>query len=82
MLLRSVTDSTQWKSVLRFRTEQQLAEWMASPERAAALPKLRAELAEDFTETTRSTPFGTILRTENGQTRATPNWKTAMIILL
>ncbi|MCJ0904636.1 antibiotic biosynthesis monooxygenase [Rhodococcus sp. ARC_M6] len=82
LLLRSVQDETRWKSVLRFRTEQQLTVWMRSPQRAEVLPELRAELAEDFTETVRSTPFGTIFRTENGHTRVTPNWKTAMIVLL
>ena len=82
LLLCSTADATRWQSVLRFRTEPQLAAWMHSEQRAAVLPALREELAEDFTESVRSTPFGTILRTENGQTRATPNWKTAMIVLL
>lgn len=82
LLLCSTADATRWQSVLRFRTEPQLAAWMRSEQRAAVLPALREELAEDFTESVRSTPFGTILRTENGQTRATPNWKTAMIVLL
>lgn len=82
LLLCSTADATRWQSVLRFRTEPQLSAWMRSEQRAAVLPALREELAEDFTESVRSTPFGTILRTENGQTRATPNWKTAMIILL
>lgn len=75
-------EPSRWKSVLRFRTEPQLAAWMVSAKRAAVLPELRAELTEDFTETVRSTPFGTIVRTENGQTRVTPNWKTAMLVLL
>ncbi|MFE4502863.1 antibiotic biosynthesis monooxygenase [Rhodococcus sp. NPDC056743] len=82
LLLCSTADATRWQSVLRFRTEPQLAAWMKSEQRAAVLPALREELAEDFTESVRSTPFGTILRTENGQTRVTPNWKTAMIVLL
>lgn len=72
----------EWISVLRFRTAQQLSSWMASEERSDALPELRANLAEDFSIVTNTTPFGTAVRTEDGKTMMTPNWKVAMMVLL
>ena len=69
-------------SILRFRTDHQLQAWMNSTERRGALPELRSQLAEDFTVITRSTPFGSILRVQDGATRVTPKWKTAMLVLL
>ena len=72
----------QWLSILRFRTDHHLQSWMQSPERRSALPDLRAQLAEDFVAITRSTPFGSILRVQDGATRVTPKWKTAMLVLL
>ncbi|MGK8521538.1 antibiotic biosynthesis monooxygenase [Nocardia asteroides] len=73
---------SRWFSVLRFRTGRQLSEWMSSDERAAALPELRAKLTEDFTVDAHTTPFGSTVRTVGGQTRMTPTWKTAMLVLL
>ncbi|MDI1289668.1 MAG: antibiotic biosynthesis monooxygenase, partial [bacterium] len=39
-------------------------------------------LVQDFEQITRRTPFGSIVRVVDGQTRSTPNWKTAMVVLL
>ena len=50
--------------------------------RLAALPQLRADLTREFAVVTRSTPFGSILRVQDGATRVTPQWKTAMLVLL
>ncbi|OBA62691.1 hypothetical protein A5647_07045 [Mycobacterium sp. 1100029.7] len=76
-------DSTgQWMSVLRFRSPDQLAAWMRSRERRDALPRLRGELTRDFSELARSAPFGSTIRVADGQTRITPGWKTAMLVLL
>ncbi|MEV6391894.1 antibiotic biosynthesis monooxygenase [Nocardia xishanensis] len=75
-------DTGRWFTVLRFRTSQHLADWMRSEDRAAALPALRAELTEDFSVVAHTTPFGSTLRTVDGQTRVTPTWKVAMLVLL
>ncbi|WP_067470894.1 antibiotic biosynthesis monooxygenase [Nocardia amamiensis] len=75
-------ESGSWFSVLRFRTGGQLADWMRSKERAAALPELRAKLTEDFTVEAQTTPFGSTVRTVDGKTRMTPTWKIAMLVLL
>lgn len=72
----------QWMSVLRFRAPGQLAAWMRSQERQEALPRLRGELTRDFAELPRSAPFGSTVRFDHGQTRITPAWKTAMLVLL
>jgi antibiotic biosynthesis monooxygenase (ABM) superfamily enzyme len=69
-------------AVLRFRTEHQLVTWLESPERLAALGPLRSSLAREFSLVSSTTTFGSTVRTENGQTAVTPNWKTAMLILL
>lgn len=74
--------SGEWLSLIRFRMGHQLSAWLQSRERAAALPELRAHLTEDFTQVAHTTPFGSTLRTENGETKMTPTWKTAMLILL
>ncbi|MBF6205060.1 antibiotic biosynthesis monooxygenase [Streptomyces gardneri] len=76
------SDGGRWFSVLRFRTARQLSEWMRSDERAAALPELRSKLTEDFTVDAHTTPFGSTVRTVGGETRMTPTWKTAMLVLL
>jgi antibiotic biosynthesis monooxygenase (ABM) superfamily enzyme len=72
----------QWMSVLRFRTPQQLMGWVGSRERREALPRLRGQLTRDFAELPRSAPFGSTIRVAQGQTRITPGWKTAMLVLL
>lgn len=71
-----------WLAVLRFRTDHQLATWLESWQRAQMLPELRGNLTEEFAVAARSTPFGSILRVSDGETTVTPNWKTAMLVLL
>lgn len=78
----SGAESAQWLSVLRFRTDHQLQAWLNSAARKQALPQLRSQLTEDFSAITRSTPFAAILRVQDGTTTVTPNWKTAMLVLL
>ncbi|OBK10447.1 hypothetical protein A5636_15865 [Mycobacterium asiaticum] len=72
----------QWMSVLRFRTAGHLAGWIQSRERLQALPRLREELTRDFAELPRSAPFGSTVRVADGQTRITPAWKSAMLVVL
>lgn len=74
--------ASKWLSVLRFRTDRQLSAWMQSDVRTAALPELRKQLTGDFSVITHSTPFGSIVRVEDGKTQVTPDWKTAMLVLL
>jgi len=74
--------SGQWMSVLRFRTAARLADWIRSAERQEALPRLREELTHDFAELPRSAPFGSTVRVADGQTRITPGWKSAMLVVL
>ncbi|SNT51597.1 antibiotic biosynthesis monooxygenase [Rhodococcoides kyotonense] len=73
---------SRWTSVLRFRTDRQLSEWMQSDTRHQALPMLRKQLVGEFSVITHSTPFGSIVRVEDGKARVTPDWKTAMLVLL
>ncbi|QLL05084.1 antibiotic biosynthesis monooxygenase [Mycobacterium vicinigordonae] len=72
----------QWMSVLRFRTAGQLGGWIRSQERQQALPRLRDELSRDFAELPRSAPFGSTVRVADGQTKITPAWKSAMLVVL
>lgn len=74
--------SGQWMTVLRFRTPSQLTRWIRSRERQEALPRLRGELTRDFAELPRSAPFGSTVRVADGQTKITPGWKSAMLVLL
>ncbi|GFG64990.1 hypothetical protein MKUB_24800 [Mycobacterium kubicae] len=74
--------SGQWMSVLRFRTAAHLTGWMRSRERQQALPRLREELTHDFAELPHSAPFGSTVRIADGQTKITPAWKTAMLVVL
>ena len=69
-------------AVLRFRTAHQLAAWLESPQRLAGLGPLRSSLTREFSRVSSTTTFGSTVRTENGHTAVTPNWKTAMLILL
>lgn len=72
----------EWISVVRYRTGPQLSAWMRSPERAQALHGLRSTLSRDFSAVSNTTPFATTVRVENGRTLMTPNWKSAMLVLL
>lgn len=81
-VLESDRAAGQWISLLRFRTDHQLQSWLNSEQRRNALPELRSQLTEDFAVITHSTPFGSILRVQDGTTTVTPNWKTAMLVLM
>ncbi len=69
-------------SVLRFRTDRQLAAWTSSRQRENALPSLRSSLRGDFASVSGTTAFGTTVRAEGGRVLMTPNWKSAMLVLL
>lgn len=72
----------EWLSMLRFRTPEQLANWLSSPERDQALPGLRSSLSKGFAAVSQTTPFATTVRVQDGRTLMTPNWKSAMLVLL
>lgn len=72
----------EWRSLIRFRTEPQLAAWLQSPQRVAALPPVRSSLVQDFSVFAQTTPWGTTVRRVNGRTAMTPGWKTAMLLLM
>lgn len=74
--------SGEWTSLIRFRTERLLAAWLKSTERQDALSPLRSTLDQDFSTFTQTTPFGTTVRVEDGRTKLTPGWKSAMLVLL
>lgn len=69
-------------SVLRFRTDRQLAGWMSSVQREAALPGLRSSLTAEFAPVSGMTAFGTTVRSDGGRVLMTPNWKSVMLVLL
>lgn len=71
-----------WLSILRFRTNAQLSAWLRSAERDTALPGLRSSLTKGFSAVSSTTPFATTVRVQNGRTLMTPNWKSAMLVLL
>jgi uncharacterized protein len=72
----------EWISFVRFRTQQQLARWLQSRERDEVLGELRTSLTKEFAPVSSTTPFATTVRTENGTTVMTPDWKSAMVLLL
>lgn len=73
---------TQWVTLIRFRTERLLSGWLKSEQRLDALPSLRSALDGDFSTFSHTTPLGTTVRFENGETEMTPSWKTAMLVLM
>jgi antibiotic biosynthesis monooxygenase (ABM) superfamily enzyme len=75
-------NGNEWLSMLRFRAPEQLATWLRSPEREQALPGLRSSLTKGFSAVSQTTPFATTVRVQNGRTLMTPNWKSAMLVLL
>ncbi|MDT5073737.1 MAG: uncharacterized protein QOH82_3057 [Mycobacterium sp.] len=75
-------EGDEWLSMLRFRTPEQLAAWLRSPERDRALPGLRSSLTKGFSAVSQTTPFATTVRVQDGKTLMTPNWKSAMLVLL
>lgn len=72
----------EWLTVVRFRTDRQLADWLSSPARAEALPDLRSLLTRDFSEMTSINTFGTTVRTQGNATSVTPKWKSSLLVLL
>lgn len=68
-------------SVLRFRTDRQLAAWISSRQREDALPELRSSLSGEFDSVSGTTSFGTTVRTDGDRILMTPNWKSAMLVL-
>lgn len=72
----------EWLSILRFRTAPQLEAWLRSPEREEALPGLQSSLTKGFAAVSSTTPFATTVRVQHGRTLMTPNWKSAMLVLL
>lgn len=81
-VLFAPTGGDEWLSMLRFRTGAQLASWLQSPERDHALPGLRSSLTKGFSAVSQTTPFATTVRIQDGTTVMTPNWKSAMVVLL
>ena len=74
--------SGEWTSLIRFRTERLLGGWLKSNQRQESLSSLRSTLARDFSTASHTTPFGTTVRIENGETELTPSWKSAMLVLM
>jgi antibiotic biosynthesis monooxygenase (ABM) superfamily enzyme len=74
--------SGEWTSLIRFRTERLLGEWLKSNQRQKSLSSLRSTLVRDFSTASHTTPFGTTVRIENGKTELTPSWKSAMLVLM
>ena len=75
-------DEAEALSLLRFRTDRQLAGWMSSGEREAALPGLRSSLTAEFAAASGTTGFGTTVRTDGGRMLMTPNWKSVMLVMV
>ena len=46
------------------------------------MPGLRSSLAKGFSAVSSTTPFATTVRVQDGRTLMTPNWKSAMLVLL
>ena len=74
--------SGEWTSLIRFRTERLLSDWLKSDQRQQSLPTLRSTLDKEFVPVAQTTPFATTVRVEDGRARLTPNWKSAMMVLL
>ena len=74
--------SGEWMSLIRFRTEPQLAAWLKSPQREEVLPPVRSSLTTDFSVFAQTTPFGTTVRNVDGKPKMTPSWKSAMLLLM
>ena len=82
VLVRPTSSDGEWVSATIFDSEANLQRWMKSSERAALLPELREQLSTEFVTYTRHTPFGSIVRFDGESAKVTPDWKTAMIVLL
>jgi antibiotic biosynthesis monooxygenase (ABM) superfamily enzyme len=74
--------SGEWTSLIRFRTERLLSGWLKSDQRQRSLSSLRSTLEKEFATVSQTTPFGTTVRIEDGRAQMTPNWKSAMLVLM
>ncbi|MGD9618846.1 MAG: antibiotic biosynthesis monooxygenase [Mycolicibacterium sp.] len=72
----------EWLTVMRFRTDRQLADWLSSPQRVEELPGLRSLLTRDFSEMSSINTFGTTVRTQDNKTLVTPKWRSTLLVLL
>lgn len=70
-----------WATVVRFRREQHVTDWLASPELGRVLPEREAQVTGGSQVTT-ATSFASTVRVADGKAQVTPEWKTAMIVLL
>ncbi len=75
-------DIHEWTAILMFRSDDQLATWVTSDERARRIAQLRMHLRKDFDIMSVDARFASILRIDHGRPMVTPGWKTAMVILL
>jgi uncharacterized protein len=75
-------EAGRWTAIVSFHTDEQLAAWCSSDERAQRLAELRMHLTRDSETLSVETPFGSILRIDHGTPSVTPTWKTAMLVLL
>lgn len=80
-LIPSGVDREVWWTVLRYETADQLNAWFACPERADALPQLRALLEEDFSTAKGRSPFGAVVRLVGGTPQTSPAWKIVMLVV-
>ncbi|MFT4164228.1 MAG: hypothetical protein QM650_03200 [Microlunatus sp.] len=80
-VLPPTAEYPRWTSMIRFRTEHQLRDWMESATREATLPQLQQQLGGRFQVVTHQS-FGATVRVQDGVAEVTPNWKTNMVVLL
>jgi uncharacterized protein len=80
-LIPSGVDREVWLTILRYETADQLNAWLASPERAKQLPRLRALLEEDFSTARGRSPFGAVVRLVGGAPQSSPAWKMVMLLV-
>lgn len=80
-VLPPTAEYPRWTSLIRFRAEHQLQDWMDSTTREAALPQLQQQLGGRFQVVTHRS-FGSTVRVQDGVAEVTPNWKTNMVVLL
>lgn len=80
-LIPSGVDREVWLTILRYETADQLNTWIASPERAELLPRLRALLEEDFSTARGRSPFGAVVRLVGGAPQTSPAWKIVMLVV-
>lgn len=80
-VLPPTAEYPRWTSLIRFRSDQQLQDWMKSTTRQSALPQLQEQLGGRFQVVTQQT-FGSTVRVQDGVAEVTPSWKTNMVVLL